>query len=76
MKIAVLGTGMVGHTIADKLVSIGHDVRMGARQAQNEKAAAWSRALRARLRLGLIGIGLSNRRAGLHRVLSRRHALE
>jgi len=44
MKIAVLGTGMVGQTIADKLVSLAHDVRMGARQATNEKAAAWSRA--------------------------------
>jgi predicted dinucleotide-binding enzyme len=48
MKIGVLGTGMVGHTIADKLVSLGHDVCMGARQAQNEKAAAWARAAGAR----------------------------
>jgi predicted dinucleotide-binding enzyme len=44
MKIAVLGTGMVGHTIGDKLIGLGHEVRMGARQATNEKAAAWSRA--------------------------------
>jgi predicted dinucleotide-binding enzyme len=44
MKIAILGTGMVGHTLADKLVSLGHEVRMGARSAQNEKAAAWTRA--------------------------------
>ena len=48
MKIAVLGTGMVGHTIADKLIGLGHEVRMGARQASNEKAAAWSRAAGAR----------------------------
>jgi predicted dinucleotide-binding enzyme len=48
MKIGVLGTGMVGHTIADKLVSLGHDVCMGARQAENEKAAAWARAAGAR----------------------------
>src|SRR5688500_8412613 len=41
MKIAVLGTGTVGNTIASKLVSIGHDVTMGARDAANEKAAAW-----------------------------------
>jgi 8-hydroxy-5-deazaflavin:NADPH oxidoreductase len=41
MKIAVLGTGMVGNTIASKLVSLGHDVKMGARDAKNEKAAAW-----------------------------------
>lgn len=42
MKIAVLGTGMVGNTIADKLVALGHEVRMGARTPDNEKAAAWA----------------------------------
>ncbi|HWN70411.1 MAG TPA: NAD(P)-binding domain-containing protein [Haliangium sp.] len=41
MKIAVFGTGMVGNTIASKLVSLGHDVKMGSRSASNEKAAAW-----------------------------------
>ncbi|MFO0569756.1 MAG: NAD(P)-binding domain-containing protein [Polyangiaceae bacterium] len=44
MKIAVLGTGMVGTTIADKLVALGHEVRMGARSADNEKAKAWAAA--------------------------------
>lgn len=42
MKIGVLGTGMVGEAIATKLVSLGHEVRMGARSATNEKAAAWA----------------------------------
>ena len=41
MKIAVLGTGMVGNAIASKLVSLGHDVKMGSRTANNEKAAEW-----------------------------------
>lgn len=41
MKIAVLGTGMVGQAIANKLVALGHEVKMGARSATNEKAAAW-----------------------------------
>lgn len=41
MKISVLGTGMVGETIASKLISLGHEVKMGARSANNEKAAAW-----------------------------------
>jgi len=41
MKIAVLGTGMVGETIASKLVQVGHEVMMGSRTASNEKAAAW-----------------------------------
>lgn len=41
MKIAVLGTGMVGQMIAGKLVALGHEVRMGSRSAGNEKATAW-----------------------------------
>jgi predicted dinucleotide-binding enzyme len=41
MKISVLGTGMVGETIASKLVALGHEVKMGSRSANNEKAAAW-----------------------------------
>jgi predicted dinucleotide-binding enzyme len=41
MKIAVLGTGMVGETIASKLVQLGHEVMMGSRTAGNEKAAGW-----------------------------------
>lgn len=44
MKITVLGTGMVGNTIASKLTSLGHDVRMGSRDAHNEKAAAWAKS--------------------------------
>lgn len=44
MKYAVLGTGMVGHTLATKLVSLGHEVRMGARDAENEKASEWAAA--------------------------------
>jgi 8-hydroxy-5-deazaflavin:NADPH oxidoreductase len=41
MKIGVLGTGMVGTTIGTKLVSLGHEVKLGARRAGNEKAVAW-----------------------------------
>jgi len=29
MRIGVLGTGMVGKTIATKLVALGHEVMMG-----------------------------------------------
>lgn len=43
MKIGVLGTGMVGQVIATKLVQLGHDVKMGARDAANEKASAWAK---------------------------------
>lgn len=44
MRIGVLGTGMVGQAIATKLVSLGHEVRMGSREAGNEKAVAWAQA--------------------------------
>jgi len=41
MKFGVIGTGMVGNTLASKLISLGHEVKMGSRSASNEKAAAW-----------------------------------
>jgi predicted dinucleotide-binding enzyme len=41
MRIGVLGTGMVGHALASRLVETGHDVVMGSRDAANNKAAAW-----------------------------------
>jgi 8-hydroxy-5-deazaflavin:NADPH oxidoreductase len=44
MRIGVLGTGMVGTAIATRLVALGHDVMMGSRTADNEKAAAWMAA--------------------------------
>jgi predicted dinucleotide-binding enzyme len=44
MKFAVLGTGMVGQTIATKLVSLGHEVTMGSRTEGNVAAAGWVKA--------------------------------
>ncbi len=41
MKFGIIGTGMVGATLASKLISLGHEVKMGSRSASNEKAAAW-----------------------------------
>lgn len=35
---------MVGNAIADKLIELGHEVRMGSREAGNEKARAWAEA--------------------------------
>jgi predicted dinucleotide-binding enzyme len=43
MRIGVLGTGIVGRTLGDKLVELGHEVRMGSRQAGNENAVEWAR---------------------------------
>jgi predicted dinucleotide-binding enzyme len=44
VRLGVLGTGTVGATIGTKLVELGHEVKMGSRQAGNEKATAWVEA--------------------------------
>jgi len=41
MKIGIVGTGIVGNTIGSKLTSFGHEVKMGSRTENNEKALAW-----------------------------------
>ncbi len=41
MRIGVLGTGVVGRTIAGKLVELGHEVTMGSRSATGEALVAW-----------------------------------
>lgn len=43
MEIGILGTGMVGRTIGSKLIQLGHDVFMGARDADNPRAIAWAK---------------------------------
>jgi predicted dinucleotide-binding enzyme len=47
MRIGVLGTGVVGQTIGGGLIRIGHEVKLGARSATNEKGAKWVAALGA-----------------------------
>ena len=42
MRIGVLGTGIVGRTLASALVDGGHEVRMGSRTASNENAFTWA----------------------------------
>src|ERR1700752_3270848 len=44
MKIGIIGTGVVGSAIGTRLVQIGHEVMMGSRTANNEKAAQWVKA--------------------------------
>ena len=48
MKIGILGTGIVGSTIASKLVQLGNDVKMGSRAAGSDKAVAWTKSNGAR----------------------------
>ena len=45
MRIAVLGTGMVGRTLGAKLVELGHDVKLGSRSADNAKAGEWVKSI-------------------------------
>ena len=42
MRVGVLGTGMVGQAISSKLVSLGHEVRMGSRKVGNSNAVEWA----------------------------------
>ena len=42
MKFAVLGTGIVGRTLAARLVELGHEVVMGSRSASHPEALAWA----------------------------------
>ena len=44
MKIGILGTGMVGKTIGTKLVKLNHEVKMGSRTPDNQKAREWAAA--------------------------------
>ena len=39
MKIAIIGTGIVGKTIASKLVELNHDVMMGTRNVSDKLAS-------------------------------------
>jgi 8-hydroxy-5-deazaflavin:NADPH oxidoreductase len=52
MRFGVLGTGMVGATIASKLIDLGHEVMMGSRSAESVAAANWVAAAGARARRG------------------------
>ncbi len=42
MNVGVFGTGVVGRTLATKLVSLGHVVVIGSRSADNPAARAWA----------------------------------
>ena len=52
MKVGVLGTGDVGKALGKAFITLGHDVKMGGREAKNEKAEAWARELGAKASTG------------------------
>ena len=41
MKVGILGTGVAGTALGTGFVTLGHEVRVGARSAGHEKARAW-----------------------------------
>lgn len=42
MKVAVLGTGMVGKALAEKIATLGHEVTVGARGTESESLAPFA----------------------------------
>lgn len=42
MKVGILGSGEVGQALGNGFVSRGHDVKLGAREAANEKITKWA----------------------------------
>ena len=52
MRIGVLGTGPVGQALATRLVELGHEVTMGARDPANPVAAGWAAAAGERAQAG------------------------
>lgn len=77
MKIGILGTGVVGNALGKGFLTLGHEVMMGAREAGNEKAAAFAAAGGAKASAGTFrrrrsATGSSSRRSA--RPTSRRSA--
>jgi 8-hydroxy-5-deazaflavin:NADPH oxidoreductase len=52
MKIAILGTGMVGNTLATKLVQIGHQIMMGSRTANSSAGQEWLSSVGGQAKIG------------------------
>ena len=45
MNVGILGTGDVGRALGRGFISLGHAVKLGARDAMNEKARAWAKEM-------------------------------
>jgi predicted dinucleotide-binding enzyme len=52
MNVGILGTGDVGRALGSGFLAVGHAVKMGARDARNDKALAWARAAGPRASVG------------------------
>jgi 8-hydroxy-5-deazaflavin:NADPH oxidoreductase len=52
MKVGILGTGDVGQALGKAFIAIGREVKMGSREAGNEKASAWAKQMGAKASVG------------------------
>ncbi|MGH7725920.1 MAG: NADPH-dependent F420 reductase [Candidatus Eiseniibacteriota bacterium] len=52
MKVGILGTGDVGKALGSGFVALGHEVRMGSRDATHAGAVAWAREAGAKASAG------------------------
>jgi len=52
MKIGILGTGDVARAIGKGFITLGHEVKLGGRETQNEKGAAWAKEMGAKASTG------------------------
>ena len=52
MKYGILGTGNVAQEIGSELIKLGHEVKMGSRDAKNEKALNWAKKNGAKATVG------------------------
>jgi predicted dinucleotide-binding enzyme len=52
MKIAILGTGMVGNAIATKLVQLGHQAMMGSRSPNSKAGQEWLHSVGGKAQIG------------------------
>jgi predicted dinucleotide-binding enzyme len=52
MRTAILGTGVVGKALGQGFITLGHEVKMGSRDAKNEKALAWAKEMGSKASAG------------------------
>jgi predicted dinucleotide-binding enzyme len=55
MNIGIFGTGIVGQTIGNRLIELGHNVMMGSRSADNQTGKAWAKAASRLASFGVYG---------------------
>jgi len=52
MRIGILGTGEVGAALGKGFITLGHDARMGSRNAASAKARAWAEQMGSKASIG------------------------